>query len=112
MPINDSALPALKGAEDDFARVKRKTALDFTTRCGCSLSDIEGDQAAYERWKSAQREQIKSDTSDANQLKALSKRLRGYYELYHHATSKRWTPEISVSVVHVGASAFAISDSE
>lgn len=89
-----------KGAKDDFAQVERKTALAFTTRCECSLADIEGDRTAYEEWKSAQRSA--KATGHTSQLSAISKRLRGYYELYHHATSKRWTPQISISILRVG----------
>jgi hypothetical protein len=34
-------------------------------------------------------------------LEQLYKRLCGFYELYHHATSKRETPNVSVSLLHV-----------
>ncbi len=36
-----------------------------------------------------------------NSLSALHRRLAGYYELYHHATSKRRKRAISISLLHV-----------
>src|SRR5207247_7500764 len=74
----------------------------FAEVCGCSWKDLEADQIEYERWRSERKPNADDSTAlSENQIKAFHKRLCGYYELYHHATSKRWTPAISVSLVHI-----------
>jgi hypothetical protein len=116
----------VKGALDDFAKVERDKVVLFAEQCGCQWQDFAADKDAYEKWRS-ERKQRNSATETASvaqhvegaslashagdgasqpakpqdPLGALHKRLSGYYEVYHYATSKRRKRAVSVFLLHV-----------
>jgi hypothetical protein len=105
----------VKGSDCDFATVKRGAVKKFAAICGRPWEDFEADPVEFERWKSERRSRVKPGSDSLfessvpntpslldDHIRPLHRRLCGYYELYHHATSKHWTPAISISLLHVG----------
>jgi hypothetical protein len=95
------------GGRVDFARVRRSTLQKFSEACGRPAEYFHADPDELDRWRKQQANQLGASngggvaTSDARVLEQLYKRLCGFYELYHHATSKREAPKVSVSLLHV-----------
>lgn len=100
-----------------FSRVSQGHMVEFGKKCGVAdVGYFEADRDEYEKWKS-QRQQFVSEkdasamhlgrdaptgpSRSSDNIIALQKRLSGYYEVYHHATSKRGRRAVSITLLHV-----------
>ena len=95
-----------KGARPDFVRVRPSTLQRFAEGCKRSPEEFSADPDELRRWRTEQANQVGASggtvgASDATMLQQLSKRLCGFYELYHNATSKNEGAKVSVSLLHV-----------
>jgi hypothetical protein len=90
-----------------FKRVKETTLKRFSDACDRPPTDFHADPNELARWQEEQANQLVSSNEgwassrDARLLQQLHKRLCGFYELYHYATSTRESPKVSVSLLHV-----------
>jgi hypothetical protein len=96
------------GAVDDFARVTPPTLKQFADRCEHVPEYFHADQNELQDWLATQVGKPLvgpvSGSGVASQVKNLEQiylRLCGFYELYHHATSKREAGNVSVALLHV-----------
>jgi hypothetical protein len=99
------------GVEADYARVTRNSLVRFADKVEIKWGEFRADltMAAFEQWYSQwkvrrealKQEKLSATNSQHRQIEAMHKDLRGYYELYHQATAKKFSHEISVSLVHV-----------
>ncbi|MGY4433146.1 hypothetical protein ACVWWO_005623 [Bradyrhizobium sp. F1.13.1] len=95
---------AQKGVLVDFAKVRYAAVAKFANECGLSVEEFRADPNEFKQW-ALRRKNVKVadevEQSTMRKIDIFHKRLRGYWELYHQSTSRRWASEISVSLVHV-----------
>ena len=94
-------------APTKFKRVKETTLKTFSDGCRRPQADFYADPNELAQWQEEQANQLglsndgRVSSSDARMLEQLYKRLCGFYELYHYATSTREAPKVSLSLLHV-----------
>jgi hypothetical protein len=100
-----------RGLEADYGRVTRRSLITFANVIKCPCQDFEAGISTieYKRWlkqwnakrEALKREKVIAIPSRHREIEALHQQLRGYYELYHHATAKASGSAISVSLIHI-----------
>lgn len=99
------------GVNADYARVTVNSLIAFADKVKCHWEAFKAPLTMSEfnqwhrEWK-ARKEALKrkarpTAVTQHGQINGLHNDLRGYYELYHQATVKAFSSEISVSLVHV-----------
>jgi hypothetical protein len=99
------------GLEAPYSRVTLRSLVAFAEKVKRTWQEFQADLTTeeYDRWCrdwEAEREasrQAKNSTAPTQhgQIDALHSDLRGYYELYHQATAKKFSNEISLSLMHI-----------
>jgi hypothetical protein len=101
------------GFEADYSRVTRGSLIKFAKAINREWQEFEADitlteyKKWFKQWK-AKKKALKEEkapgasSKQKDEVEALHEQLRGYYELYHHATGKRLAPAISVSLIRIG----------
>lgn len=90
-----------------FKRVKQGTLDAFSEGCGRDTEVFRADEAELRVWREKHANQPRSgkrgasSTGNSRAVGQLYKRLSGYYELYHYATSTKEAQKISVCLLHI-----------
>ena len=95
------------GAKLDFARVQRGTLQKFADGCGRPVKDFYPVKTELDQWRKEQANKSRASkdrraaANDAGMLEHLHNQICGFYELYHHATSKNEAGKVSIALLHV-----------